>query len=255
MILKKKFKLSVIIPVYNEENTIAEIFRRVIAEKTNKEIIIVDDGSTDDSPKRIEQSTTNLPSRQAGKQQTTIKSFRHTKNLGKGAAIRTGIKHATGDVLIIQDADLEYNPDDYQKLLQPILEGKTKVVYGSRLKEMKFRLWGKDKTPLPTHYLANRLLSWLTNILYGSNLTDMETGYKMISCKVYKDLNLTSNGFEIEPEITVKAIKSGNRILEIPISTIPRGYGDGKKIKFKDAILAVMFLISKRLNPFKQYSV
>lgn len=236
------FKLSVIVPVYNEENTVAEILKRVIAEKTNKEIIIVDDGSTDKTPEIIKGCMIHDT-------RYKIHLFRHPNNLGKGAAIRTGIKRAVGDVLIIQDADLEYNPNDYQKLLKPILGGKTKVVYGSRLKEMKFRLWGKDKTPLPTHYLANRLLSWMTNLLYGSKLTDMETCYKMMTREIYNKIDLKSNGFEIEPEITTKLLQLGYQILEVPIFTKPRNYKEGKKIRFEDALLAALNLVGQRLKP------
>ena len=242
---KNNFKLSVVIPVYNEENTVAEILKRVIAEKTNKEIIIIDDGSIDNSPRRIEQSAIS-------NQQSAIKVFRHPNNQGKGAAIRTGIKAATGDVLIIQDADLEYDPSDYQRLLKPILEGKTKVVYGTRLKDLKFRLWGKDKTPLPTHYLANRLLSWLTNVLYGSKLTDMETCYKMMSREVYKNLELKSNGFEIEPEITIKILKSGYQITEVSIATKPRNYKEGKKIRLIDAIKALVTIFTIRIEVYEK---
>lgn len=167
--------------------------------------------------------------------------------MGKGAAVRKGIKNATGEVLIIQDADLEYNPQDYKKLLGPILDKKTEVVYGTRLKELKLNLFGKKKTPFPLHYLVNRFLSFLTNFLYGSNLTDMETCYKMMTKKVYQTLDLESNGFEIEPEITAKILKSGYKILEVPIITRPRSYKEGKKIKTKDAFAAIFSLLKYRL--------
>jgi hypothetical protein len=150
--------------------------------------------------------------------------------------------------LIIQDADLEYDPNDYHRLIKPIIENKTKVVYGTRLKELKLRFWGEEKTPLPLHYLANCFLSCLTNILYGSSLTDMETCYKTISREVYKKLKLESDRFEIEPEITAKILKMGYQILEVPIKTKPRSYQEGKKIKAKDAFLAVKTLLKYRLK-------
>ena len=219
-------KLSVVIPVFNEAKTIGQVIRRVLAEKTPKEIIVVDDGSTDKTLKIIQDYSSKLI------------ILKNKKNLGKGAAVRKGIKNATGDILVIQDADLEYHPKYYRKLLAPIRAGKTKAVYGSRLKTMKFRLWGKDKTPLPTHYLANFFLSRLTNLLYRSHLTDMETGYKAMTREVYRSLELQSSGFEIEPEITAKILKKGYQIIEVPIKTKPRGYQEGKKIKAKDAFRA-----------------
>lgn len=228
-------KLSVIIPVYNEEKTVAKIVEQVLAEKTPKEVIIVDDGSTDKTREIIKKL-----------KDARIKKLFHTKNSGKGAAIRTGIKNAAGEVLLIQDADLEYDPKYYQELLRPIALGKAEVVYGTRLKTLPFRLWGKDKTPLPLHYLVNRFLSALTNLIYDSNLTDMETCYKMISREVYQKLDLVSNRFEIEPEITAKILKRGYSILEVPITTKPRGYQEGKKIKAKDAFIAVWALLKYR---------
>lgn len=231
-------KLSVIIPVYNEEKTIAKIINKVLAEKTPKEVIVVDDGSTDKTLETIQNTKFKTPDNK-----TKIKVLKNSVNLGKGAAVRVGIKNATGDILIIQDADLEYAPKYYEELLKPICEKKTKVVYGTRLKTLPFRLWGKDKTPLPLHYLANRFLSAFTNFLYGSNLTDMETCYKMISREVYQKLDLVSSRFEIEPEITAKILKMGYDILEVPITTKPRSYQEGKKIKAKDAFLALFILL------------
>jgi dolichol-phosphate mannosyltransferase len=228
-------KLSVIIPVYNEEKTVAKIVKQVLAEKTPKEVIIVDDGSTDQTREIIKKLKDNR-----------IKKLFHAKNSGKGAAIRTGIKNAIGEILLIQDADLEYDPKYYQELLRPIALGQSKVVYGTRLKTLPFRLWGQDKTPFPLHYLVNRFLSALTNLLYGSNLTDMETCYKMISKDIYQKLNLISNRFEIEPEITAKILKMGYSILEVPITTKPRSYQEGKKIKAKDAFIAVWTLFKHR---------
>lgn len=230
-------KLSVIIPVFNEVKTIEKIVDRVLKEKTSKEVIIVDDGSTDGTWEEIKNKQSLFL-----RNQKILRIFRNEKNLGKGAAVRKGIKEAKGDVLIIQDADLEYDPKYYQELLAPIIANKTKVVYGSRLKTMKLAFWGKDKTILPLHYLANRFLSAITNFLYGSKLTDMETCYKMMTKEVYQNLNLVSNRFEIEPEITAKILKKGFQIFEIPITTIPRSYQEGKKIKAKDTFLALFTL-------------
>jgi len=242
-------KLSVIIPVFNEEKTIAELLNRVVKEKTPKEIIIVDDGSTDNTLSEIRNSKHEIRNKD-----TKIKIFNFKKNCGKGAAVRKGIENATGDVLIIQDADLEYNPNDYQRLLLPILQKKTQVVYGNRLKELKFKLWGVNKTSLPLHYLINRFLSFLTNVLYGSNLTDMETCYKMMTREVYQKLNLSSSRFEIEPEITAKILKLGYKILEVPIQTKPRSYNEGKKIKAGDAVRAffTLFKFAGLRNVFKK---
>lgn len=226
--------LSVIVPVFNEEKTVEELLRRVLAEKTAKEIIVVDDCSKDKTREILERIK---------KANQTIKVILHPQNRGKGAAIRTGMSEAQGDYLIIQDADLEYDPFDYQRLLEPILKGKSRVVYGTRLKEMKFKLFGKDRTLLPLHYLTNRFLSVLTNVLYGSKLTDMETCYKLMAKEVYQGLKLVSNRFEIEPEITAKILKKGYQIIEVPIETKPRSYKEGKKIKAKDALFAVWTLI------------
>lgn len=239
-------KLSVIIPVFNEEKTIEKIVEKVLLEETSKEIIIVDDGSTDKTGEIIKKL-----------RNPKIKKIFHSKNLGKGAAVRTGIKNAKGDVLIIQDADLEYNPNDYKKLLEPIIQKRTKVVYGSRLKKLKFRLWGKNKTPMPVHYFANRFLSFLSNILLGSRLTDMETCYKMMTKEVYQSVNLVSSGFEIEPEITAKILKAGYEILEVPIQVKPRTYKQGKKIKTRDALLAmkILFKLSPRESSFKTMAI
>lgn len=233
-------KLSIIMPVYNEEKTIKEIIRRVLVAPLppgwQKEIIIIDDASTDGTTKVIKSF-----------EDEKIRIITHSKNQGKGAAIRSGLKKATGDALVIQDADLEYNPGDYQKLLVPIISQKARIVYGSRLKTLKFRIWGENKTPLPLHYLVNRWLTFLTNLLYGSKLTDMETGYKMMTKEVYRKLDLVSDRFEMEPEITIKILKMGYRITEIPITTCPRSYGEGKKIKAQDALKALWTLLKYRL--------
>lgn len=232
----KKIKiLSIIIPVFNEEKTIKHLLEKVtkvrLPDGITKEIIIIDDGSTD--------KTATILSK--------FQILKHQKNMGKGAAVRTGIKKVSGDYIIIQDADLEYSPKDYYKLLQPILKKQAKIVFGSRLVNYPLKLWGGDKTVLPLHLIANRFLTGLTNLLYGSGLTDMETGYKLFTREVIKKLKLVSNGFEIEPEITIKSLKLGYNIVEVPISIAPRGYEEGKKIGFWDGIKAVWIILKYKL--------
>jgi len=230
-------KLSVIIPVYNEKSTIKKIVDLVLAEKTPKEIIIIDDGSTDGTKEIIKKIKNNK----------VVKIFQ-SLNKGKGSAIRAGIEKAKGDILIIQDADLEYDPKDYQKLIKPIIAGETSVVYGSRLAKLNFKLFGKNKTPLPLHFVCNKILTGITNFLYGSKLSDMETCYKVISKEVYQNLDLKSDRFDIEPEITAKILKKRYKILEIPITVKPRNYKEGKKIKTKDALLALVSLIKNKFS-------
>ncbi|MBL7150392.1 glycosyltransferase [Candidatus Microgenomates bacterium] len=235
-------KLSIIIPVYNEEKTILKILIKVKEADTlglKKEIIIVDDGSTDGTKAQI--SKLKLRSNNI-----IIKMIEHRQNQGKGAAVQSGLKAASGDILLIQDADLEYSPRDYPRLLRPIVEKQTKVVYGSRLMKMKFSLFGKNPTPLPLHYLGNRFLSWATSFLYCAKITDMETGYKVMRKEVYKRLHLAAKRFELEPEITAKILKMGYKILETPITIKPRGYKEGKKISWKDGIKALFVLLKYR---------
>lgn len=232
-------KLSIIIPVFNEEKTIEQTLDKVFSVKLmdiKKEVIVVDDGSKDNSKFKIQNS----------KFFKHIKFINHKKNSGKGAAIKTGLKHATGDYVIIQDADSEYNPKFYTALLVPVLSKKAQVVYGSRLMVYPLKLWGEDKTVLPLHLLANHFLTMLTNLLYGSNVTDMETGYKLFKKEVLKDINLDSNKFDFEAEITVKILKKKIPIIEVPISVKPRTYKDGKKIGWKDGVDAIWTLIKYR---------
>ena len=227
-------KLSIIIPVYNEERTLKEIVGRVEKVnfgKTGVELIIIDDASTDDTQKIIESLK---------KKYKNIKSISHEKNQGKGAAIRTGLKLISGDVVVIQDGDLEYNPEDLKRLIKPILEGKTKVVYGSRL------LGKISGFNIPSHYYGNKLLSLITQILYGRKVTDMETCYKMMTSEVMNDLNLESNNFDIEPEITTKILKKGYKFMEIPISYKCRSFEQGKKITWRDGIVAIYTLFKYR---------
>lgn len=224
-------KLSVIMPVYNEIGTIAEIISRVRAAPFNKEIIIIDDGSTDGAREYLRAlSLFERPD--------AIILF-HDKNYGKGQAIRTGLKKASGDIIVIQDADLEYNPQDYGRLIQPIMAGKAAVVYGSRnLKEN------------PSHSRRYRwggiVLSKLANLLYGTNITDEPTGYKAFKTSVIESLPLSSQGFDFCPEVTAKLAKRGCRIIEVPISYRPRKHNQGKKINFWDGVRAVWTLVKYR---------
>ncbi|OGM18337.1 glycosyl transferase [Candidatus Woesebacteria bacterium RIFCSPHIGHO2_01_FULL_38_10] len=229
-------KLSIIIPVYNEEKTVGEVINRVKKEKlvsVEKEIVVVDDASSDRTAKIL-------------KKQKGIKLISHKVNKGKGSAVRNGIKNSSGDIVLIQDADLEYNPSDYARLLKPIVEGKTKVVYGSRLVNYPFRLFGKGKTPLITHYIGNKTLTFITNLLFGSSITDMETCYKVFKRVVLDDIEIKAKRFEFEPEITAKLLKAGERICEIPIEVKPRSYSDGKKISWRDGFIALWTLIKYR---------
>lgn len=222
--------LSVIIPVYNEVKNIEEIIKRVQTTKLAKEILVVDDGSQD--------GTREILQGLDGKKKVHV--ILHKKNQGKGAAVVTGMKAAKGDVLLIQDADLEYDPRDYPMLLQPIQEGLADVVYGSRF------LGGPHRVAMFWHQVANQLLTFLTNILYDSILTDMETGYKVFHRKVIEGMNIKARRFNFEPEFTAKILKRKYRIFEVPISFNPRDYAEGKKIKFKDAFEAVWTLLKYR---------
>lgn len=232
-------KLSIIIPVYNEEKTIDKLLNKVIEVKLpkniDKEIIVVDDGSTDESKNFLK----NIKIK-------GVKKIFHEKNLGKGAAVKTGIKNSTGDLIIIQDADLEYDPSFYKLLIKPILKKEAQVVYGSRLIDYPLKFWGKDKTVLPLHLIANRFLTLLTNLIYEGKLTDMETGYKLFTREVIKNISINSNKFDFEAEVTVKLLKKKVPIIEVPISIKPRTYKEGKKIGWFDGIMAIWTLIKYR---------
>jgi len=223
-------KLSIVIPVYNEVENIREILKRVRACRLASEIIVVDDGSEDGSRELLR--------RLAGKK--GIRLVLHPKNQGKGAAVRTGIAAARGDLILIQDADLEYNPRDIPALLQPIEDGIADVVYGSRF------LGGPRRAVMFWHMIANQLLTLMTNILYNTILTDMETGYKVFRREVTQGMVLRARGFEFEPEFTAKILKRRHRIFEVSISFNPRDYSQGKKIKLRDAFVAVWALLKYR---------
>ena len=225
-------KLSIIIPVYNEKPTLQELVNRVQKVKLNKEIILVDDASTDGSRQIVKKLSQN----------PGIKAIFHDRNQGKGMAIRTGIKHSQGDYTIIQDADLEYDPRDYLKLLKPIQDDKAQVVYGSRFT-------GEHRNMFFWHWVANQALTLITNVLYNTTLSDMETCYKVFPTKLLKSLKLNCRRFEFEPEVTAKILRQGIRIYEVPISYAGREYSEGKKIAWHDGIIALFTLIRYRIFP------
>lgn len=221
----KYTKVSIIIPVYNEEKTIQKTIEEVLASDTlgmEKEIIVVDDGSSDNT-KNILSSVREC------------KIIRHKKNLGKGAAVKTGFQNATGDIIIIQDADLEYSPSEYKKLIAALMDDSCDVVYGSRM-------LGNNPVGYWYMYFGNYVISLATRILYGTKITDVETCYKIFLKKVVDQLDIQSSGFEVEPEITAKILKKGFHIKEIPIRYSPRKYNEGKKIKWHDGIKALWIL-------------
>jgi glycosyltransferase involved in cell wall biosynthesis len=223
--------LSIIIPCYNERGTIAEIIQRVQAVVPAAEIVVVDDGSTDGSRDVLASLNGSHPD---------VRVLLHAQNSGKGAAVQTGIQAATGDIILIQDADLEYDPRDYPGLLKPIEEGRADVVYGSRF------LGGPRKAMMFWHMVANKLLTLMTNVLYNTILSDMETGYKVFKAEVIKGVPLRARRFDFEPEVTAKMLKRRHHIYEVPISFDPREYTQGKKIGLKDAFEAVWTLLKYR---------
>lgn len=236
-------KLSIVIPVFNEEKTIGEVLEKVLdikIPKIEKEIIVVDDGSTDTTASVVSNIKYSIPD---------FKMITLRKNQGKGMAVKSGIKTATGDYILIQDADLEYNPEDIKKLLVPVFENKAKVVYGTRLKRPPD--FSKDERTVRffIHYSGNKFLSLITSVLYGQWITDMETGYKLFKKDLLEGVNIKARGFEFEPEITAKLLKKGLKIIEIPISTNPRDYSEGKKLNtFRDGFMAIWSLLKFRFT-------
>jgi glycosyltransferase involved in cell wall biosynthesis len=224
--------LSVIVPVYNERVTVAEVIRRIRAVDVpvDVEVIVVDDGSSDGTDKVL-----------SALGDSTVRTLTHPVNQGKGAAIRTGLGAARGDLVLVQDADLEYDPEDWPNLLEPILRGKAQVVYGSRFT-------GQRKNMMPLHWMGNRFLSLVTNVLYSSTMSDMETCYKLFDRRVLEGITIESDKFDFEPEITAKVLRRGYRIYEVPISYAGREISEGKKITWRDGVGALRALIKYRFT-------
>lgn len=223
--------ISIVVPVYNEERFVEPLLRKVAQRAGEQEIFVIDDGSTDQTPAILARLAQALP----------IRLLTHPANLGKGAAIRTGLKVARGTVIIIQDADLEYDPQDYPGLLKPMLQGRTSIVYGSRF-------LGPYRAIYFWHRLGNWVLANLVNLLFNASLTDVETGYKVFRRKVLDGISLRANGFDVEVECTCKALKAGHMIVEVPIAYDGRTYAEGKKITWKDGVTALLTIIRCRLN-------
>lgn len=222
--------LSVVMPVFNERGTIEEIVTRVLAVPLRTELVVVDDGSTDGTRDLLVQLQ-----RRHG-----FKLVLQPRNGGKGAALRRGFEEVTGEVVVIQDADLEYSPEEYPQLIELICQGRADVVYGSRF-------LGRHRVFLFSHYLGNRVLTLVTNVLYNTMLSDMETCYKMMRTSVLRSFTLRSNGFGIEPELTAKIFKRGYRVYEVPITYDGRGYDEGKKITWRDGVVALWVLLKYRV--------
>ncbi|HPM77865.1 MAG TPA: glycosyltransferase family 2 protein [bacterium] len=225
-------KLSILMPVFNEKTTIEEIVKQVMSVDLDKELIIVDDGSTDGTVAILKEKVEPLPN---------VRVYYHGVNQGKGAAIRTGKQYIEGDIAIIQDADLEYDPNDYHTLIDPIVKKKADVVYGSRF-------LGPRRAFLFWHYLGNRFLTFVTNLLYDTMLTDMETCYKAFRAHILKEITIRSNRFDFEPEITAKVFKRGYKVFEVPIYYSGRDFSEGKKISWKDGFRAIWTIIKFRFT-------
>ena len=223
--------LSVVMPVFNERATIEEIVGRVLAVPLRVELIVVDDGSTDGTREILA----------ALQERHAFRLLLQERNQGKGAALRRGFANVTGDLVVIQDADLEYSPEEFPQLIELICQGRADVVYGSRF-------LGRHRVFLFTHYLGNRLLTFLTNVLYNTMLTDMETCYKVMRTEVLRSMTLKSDGFGIEPELTAKIFKRGYRVYEVPITYDGRGYEEGKKITWRDGLVALGVLLKYRVT-------
>ncbi len=224
--------LSVIVPVFNEHSTVAEILRRMrrVDLPVGLEVVVVNDASTDGTDRVL-----------SVLEDSTVRVVCHRVNQGKGAAVRTGLAHVRGDLVLIQDADLEYDPEDWPRLLAPVLEGRAKVVYGSRFA-------GEHKNMLSWHRVGNRLLSLVTNVLYGTTLSDMETCYKLFDRTAIEGITIEADRFDFEPEITAKVARRGYHISEVPISYAGRKFHEGKKITWKDGVVALRTLVKHRVR-------
>jgi glycosyltransferase involved in cell wall biosynthesis len=223
--------LSVVMPAYNEQATIEEMVRRVVAVPLRTELIVVDDGSKDQTRDILTRLAAELP----------IKVIFQPANAGKGAALRRGFEEVTGDLVVVQDADLEYSPEEFPELIDLIVQGRADVVYGSRF-------LGRHRVFMFTHYVGNRIVTFLTNVLYNTMLSDMETCYKVMRVEVLRSFKLESNGFGIEPELTAKIFKRHYRVYEVPITYDGRGYDEGKKITWRDGFVALWVLLKYRFT-------
>jgi len=223
--------LSVVMPVFNERETIEEIIQRVLAVRMRIQLIVIDDASTDGTPEILERL----------QKAHSFVLLKQPRNAGKGAALRRGFAAVTGDIVIVQDADLEYSPEEYPLLTELICAGRADVVFGSRF-------LGRHRVFLLTHYMGNRLLTFIANLLYNTMLSDMETCYKVMRTDVLRSMELKSDGFGIEPEITAKVFKRRYRVYEVPISYDGRGYDEGKKITWRDGIVALWVLVKYRFT-------
>jgi glycosyltransferase involved in cell wall biosynthesis len=228
--------VSIVVPAYNEEPTIEEILRRVSAVAVRKEIIVVDDGSSDRTPAIVEGLLGEL---------ADVRLLVQPQNRGKGSAVRRGIAETSGDIVVIQDADLEYDPTDLPTLIGPLVEGRADAVYGTRLRGGE-----PQRAHLFWHYAGNRLLSLLTNVLYNTTLSDMEVGYKAFRGDLLRSLDLVSDDFRFEPEVTAKVLRTpGVRVFEVPVSYYGRTFAEGKKITWRDGVKALVAVIRFRFGP------
>lgn len=237
----RKKTLSVVIPAYNEERTIEAVIRAVQSvplDGVEKEIIVVDDRSTDGTRQRLRSFDGQ------------IRTVFHERNLGKGAAVKSGFAVATGDFVVLQDADLEYNPADYVHLLDPLLRGEADVVMGSRFRSQKLHFFTVHGDPFFSHYIGNKVVLWLTNWLYGFRATDYEGCYKMFTKQVIEDTPVEANGFEFDNELICKLLRRKRRIVELPIHYTPRVYRQGKKIRWQDGLKMVWAILKWRVKPF-----
>ena len=231
--------VSIIIPAYNEARFIEAVIRNVLATPIDKEVIVIDDGSTDSTYEILARLEEELP----------ISLIRQPRNIGKGAAVRRGFEIATGDILMIQDADLEYNPDDYAVVTGPILRGEADVVIGSRFTRQSPRFFTANGDPFFSHFIGNKVIVWLTNLLYGFRATDYEGCYKAFRRDVIREVPVVANGFEFDNELVCKLLRRGQKIVEVPIQYSPRLYKDGKKIRWMDGLVIVWTIVKWRIWP------
>ncbi len=233
-------RVSIVIPVYNEANHIEVVLQKVFASPLEKEVIVVDDGSTDAAKDVLARLQQVFP----------IRVMTHAKNRGKGAAVRTGFEAATGEILLIQDADLEYDPQDYSRLIEPIRRGEADVVLGSRFAFREPKFFNEHGELFFSHYIGNKFIIWLTNTLYGFHATDYEGCYKAFARRVVREVHVEANGFEFDNELICKVLRRRYRIVEVPIHYVPRSYREGKKIRWQHGVKMVWAIVKWRVLPF-----